>query len=86
MDNLIQPFGSMFKESSFHELETGIYELVELSNVPDIVKIKGAKMYHSRYFVKFKNRKMKPRQLIGILRAIIEHSNYEMVKNKSKSI
>ena len=70
----------------FKELESGIYELIELSNVPDIVKIKGAKMYHSRYFVKLNARTFKPRQLLGILRGIIEHSNYEMVKNKMSGI
>ena len=87
MENLNQSNGSMYRESqSFKELEIGIYQLIEISNVPDICKIKGAKMYHSRYFVKFQNRKMKPRQLLGILRAIIEHANYEMVKNKMLGI
>lgn len=68
------------------DLELGIYDLIELSNVPDIVKVKGSKMPHSRYFVKLNARSFKPIQLLGILRGIIEHSNYENVKNKSQGI
>lgn len=79
-----QSSGSMYREAmSFKELESGIYDLIELSNVPDICKIKGSKMYHSRYFMKRNNRSFKPRQLLGILRSIVEHSNFEMVKNKN---
>lgn len=82
-----QSTGSMHRESQyFKELEIGIYQLIQMSNVPDIVKIKGAKMYHSRYFVRLNARKFRPRQLLGILRAIIEHSNYEFIKNDNAGI
>lgn len=81
---LNQPNDYMTREGrKLKELELGIYDLIELSNVPDIVKVKGSKMPHSRYFVKLNARSFKPIQLLGILRAIIEHSNFEVIKNKN---
>ncbi len=79
-----QTTGSIHRDGlSFKELEAGIYDLIELSNVPDICKVKGSKMYHSKYFIKLNNRDFKPYQLLGILRSIIEHTNYEMIKCKT---
>ena len=79
-----QSSGSIYKEAkSFKEIESGIYNLIELSNVPDICKIKGAKMSHSIYFVRLNSRSFKPRQLLGILRSIIEHSNFELIKHRN---
>lgn len=84
MEKSDKSFGAMYKESlKFQELELGIYELIDLSKVPYIYKMKGSNICKSKYYPKINNRTLNPKQLLGILRSIIEYANYEMVKNKN---
>ena len=74
----------MYKEAEqFRELQSGLYELIELSRVPVKDKLRGSGMASSHYYRSLRERNLNAKQLLGIMRSVIEHSNYEMVMNKN---
>lgn len=84
MKNLNRSFGAMYKEAEqFRELQSDLCDLIELSIVPVKDKLRGSGMASSHYYRRLHERKLNAKQLLGIMRSVIEHANYEMVKNKN---
>lgn len=75
---------TLYKEAEqFRQLQIGLSELVELSQVQTKEKIKGAGIAQSHYYRKLESKNFNSKQLLGMFRKIIECSNFEMIKNKS---
>lgn len=87
-DQLIGIFKAIveFENQEFDELQTGLSELVELSNVPFDEKVKGSGMASGHFYRKLTARSFNAKQLIGIFRSIIEHGNITEIKNRTLGI
>ncbi|MBW8334843.1 MAG: hypothetical protein K0M40_22695 [Prolixibacteraceae bacterium] len=84
MERSNKSFGAMYKEAEqFRELQSGLHELIELSRVPVKDKLRGSGMASAHYYRCLQERKFNAKQLLGIMRSVIENTNYEMVKNKN---
>lgn len=87
-DQLIGIFKAIveYENKQFEELQIGLSELVELSNVPPNEKVKGSGMASGHFYRKLSARSFNAKQLIGIFRAITEHGNITEIKNKTLGI
>lgn len=75
--------GKLYKEAEqFRELQQGLSELIELSQVPVKEKIKGAGIAQGHYYRQMAAKNFNAKQLLGAFKTIIEKSNYEIIRNK----
>lgn len=76
--------GELYKEAEqFKQLQKGLSELLELSNIPTKEKLHGSGISQAHYYRKLAGKNFTAKQLLGIFRKIIESSNLEMIKNKN---
>lgn len=69
----------------FRELQSELTELIELSKITRDAKMKAALCSSSNYYRHLGNKSFSAKQLIGMVKLIVEHDNLEIARNKFRN-
>lgn len=79
-------FGLMRKQAEqFRELQSELTELIELSKLTRDAKMKAAISSPSNYYRHLNNKSFSAKQLIGMVKLIVEHDNLEIARDKFRN-
>jgi hypothetical protein len=79
-------FGLMRNQAKqFRELQSDLTELIELSKLTRDAKMKAAISSPSNYYRHLSNKSFSAKQLIGMVKLIVEHDNLEIAKDKFRN-